>query len=269
MLCQSCSNKASIYTRKTIPRNEKKWITIHSNPKRGSDLAIFISQTVTPVLRQFDQDERESDGSRHWEAFKSVLLRKFERDGVRDFHDEVCLQKIFEGSSKKRIEYCKNNDGIFMLLTSDSRAFWRYSNRTRIDGLCLNSSKLEEILIYIYISISHKGFSCNFQSILEHGLIPAGKEKDKARQAVFLTPTNIFGDGPEEEKPHDDFTVPQKASYVTKWKYYQNAVYLVRLSKAQDQGLEIWQTKSFAIMTNATIPGGCIDRVTSQKWRTN
>ena len=39
---------------------------------------------------------------------------------------------------------------------------------------------------------------------------------------------------------------------------------LARLSKAQDQGLEFWQTKSFAIMTNATIPGDCIDRVTSQ-----
>ena len=105
-------NKASVCTKKTIPRNEKKWITIHSNPKRGSDFAIFISQTVTTMLRHFDQDEPESDGSRHWEAIQSVLLRKFERDGVQDFSDEVWLQKIFEGSSKKRIEYCKNKDGI-------------------------------------------------------------------------------------------------------------------------------------------------------------
>ena len=41
-------------------------------------------------------------------------------------------------------------------------------------------------------------------------------------------------------------------------------MYWVRLSKAQDQGLEFWQTKSFAIMTYAAIPGDCIDRVTSQ-----
>ena len=33
---------------------------------------------------------------------------------------------------------------------------------------------------------------------------------------------------------------------------------------AQDQGLEFGQTKSFAIMTYATISGDCIDRVTSQ-----
>ena len=91
-----------------------------------------------------------------------------------------------------------------------------------------------------------------------------GKEEDKARHAVFLTPTNLSGDVLEEEKPDDDFTVPQKAPHVTKWKYDQNAVYWVRLSKAQDQGLEFWQTKSFAIMIYATTLGDCVDRVTSQ-----
>ena len=64
-------NKASVYTRKTIHRNEEKWIAVPSNPKRGSDLAIKISKTVTTMLRHFDQDERESDGSRHWEAVKN------------------------------------------------------------------------------------------------------------------------------------------------------------------------------------------------------
>ena len=97
-------NKASSYSRKIIPRNEKEWITIHANPKRASDLAIFISKTVTSILRHFDQDERESERSRHWEGVKSVLLRKFQRDGVQNFSDEVWLQKIFEGSSKRRIE---------------------------------------------------------------------------------------------------------------------------------------------------------------------
>ena len=40
-----------------------------------------------------------------------------------------------------------------------------------------------------------KGLSQNCQSILEEGLIPRGKEKDKAREAVFLSPTNPFGNG--------------------------------------------------------------------------
>ena len=113
---------------------------------------------------------------------------------------------------------------------------------------------------YIY----HRGLSWNLQSILGKGVIPGGKEKDKARQAVFLTPINLFGNDPEEEESHDDFKVPQKTAYVTKWKYDQDAVSWVRLSKALGLGWEFWQTKSYAIMTNATIPGDCIDRVTSQ-----
>ena len=76
--------------------------------------------------------------------------------------------------------------------------------------------------------INHRGLSWNSQSILGKGLIPGGKEKDKARQAVFRTPTNPFGDDPEEERPHDDFTIPQKAPHVTKWKF--------------DQGVENWDT---------------------------
>ena len=101
-------------------------------------------------------------------------------------------------------------------------------------------------------------------SILGSGLIPRGKEKDKTRQAVFLTPTNPFGNDPEEEGAHDDCTVPLKVPYVTRWKPYHDAVFWIRLSKAQDQGLEFLQTKSFATMTYATIPGDCIDCVTSQ-----
>ena len=68
-------------------------------------------------------------------------------------------------------------------------------------------------------------------------IIQGGKEKDKARQGVFLTPLNPFGKNPEEEKPNFDYTVPQKAPYETRWKHNQNAVYWDRLKKAQDQGL--------------------------------
>ena len=90
------------------------------------------------------------------------------------------------------------------------------------------------------------------------------EEKDKAQEAVFFTPLNPFGNDPDEEKPHDDHTVPQKVHYQTYWKRNQDAVYWIKLSRAQDQGLQFWQTKSFAIITYATVPGDCIDRVISQ-----
>ena len=72
-----------------------------------------------------------------------------------------------------------------MLFESFSRTFWWDSNWAWIDVLIPRNWKR-----YIF----HRGLSWNFQSIL----IPGGKEKDKARQAVFLTPTNLFGNDPEE-----------------------------------------------------------------------
>ena len=63
-----------------------------------------------------------------------------------------------------------------------------------------------------------RGLSWTYQSALEHGLIPGGKEKDKARQAVFLTLTNPSGNDPEEERAHGDLTVPQKGPSITSWK---------------------------------------------------
>ena len=112
--------------------------------------------------------------------------------------------------------------------------------------------------------IFHRGLAWNFLSVLGNELIPGGNEKDKARQAVFLTPLNPFGHDPEEE-PHFDCTVPQRVSCVTpvgNTTKMQCTGY--DYQKAQDQGLEFWQTKSFVIMTYATISGDCIDRVTSQ-----
>ena len=94
-----------------------------------------------------------------------------------------------------------------------------------------------------------------FQSNLGSGIIPGGKEEYNARQAVFLTPLNPFGKDPEEEKPHPDYTIPQKAPHETRWRRNQDAVCWVRLKEAQDQGLQFWQTKSFAISTYATVPG--------------
>ena len=54
--------------------------------------------------------------------------------------------------------------------------------------------------------VYHRGPSWNYQSDLEYGLIPGGKEKDQYRQAVRLAPTNLFRNDPKEEEPDDDLT---------------------------------------------------------------
>ena len=63
-------NKASLYIRRIITTNEKKWITIHAHSRKVEELAMSISKAVTTMLRHFDQDERQTDGSRHWESIK-------------------------------------------------------------------------------------------------------------------------------------------------------------------------------------------------------
>ena len=70
-------NKASLNTRRTILTNEKKWITLHVHSRYGGELTVSISKTVTAMLRLFDEEERQLDGSRHWDSMKSVLVRKF------------------------------------------------------------------------------------------------------------------------------------------------------------------------------------------------
>ena len=54
--------KASQNTRRTIPTSEKIWKTIHTNVSQGRHLAVSISKTVSTMLRDFDQDERQTDG---------------------------------------------------------------------------------------------------------------------------------------------------------------------------------------------------------------
>ena len=66
--------------------------------------------------------------------------------------------------------------------------------------------------------------SLGFSFYSGSGMIPGGKEEDKARQAVLLTPLNPFGKDPEEEKPKSDYTVPQEAPYETNWNRNQDAV---------------------------------------------
>ena len=47
---------------------------------------------------------------------KRVSIKKFAQDGARDFSDDEWSQQVLEGSTKKRIEYCKDKDGVICYL---------------------------------------------------------------------------------------------------------------------------------------------------------
>ena len=55
------------------------------------------------------------------------------------------------------------------------------------------------------------------------------KIETKARQAVFFTHLNLFGENPVEEEPHDDCTIPQKVHYRCHWRRHQDAVYWIKI----------------------------------------
>ena len=58
--------------------------------------------------------------------------------------------------------------------------------------------------------------------------------------------------------------ITQEVHYHSNWKRNQDAVYWAKLSRAQDRGLQFWQTKSHAIFVQGPVPADCICRVISQ-----
>ena len=62
-------------------------------------------------VRHHDQDERETDGARHWDGVLSVLTGKFRNQLEREFADEDWLHYLYLGSIKTRFEICKDENG--------------------------------------------------------------------------------------------------------------------------------------------------------------
>ena len=68
----------------------------------------------------------------------------------------------------------------------------------------------------------------------------------------------------EEIFTSDDFTEPRMEHYRCKWRPSQDAVYWVNLARAQDEGLQFWQTRSDAIVVYCSVPPECIHKVISR-----
>ena len=94
-------------TQRTTPANERKWEVIHAHLSDGRYLAVAVSEMVAKMMRHYDKDERQTDGSRHSDTMRPV----FAQERARDFDPGFWLQLIHKGSSKKRLEDCKDNNG--------------------------------------------------------------------------------------------------------------------------------------------------------------
>ena len=112
---------------------------------------------------------------------------------------------------------------------------------------------MPELMVYVSIPYDWKEFICHKGSAFDHwstiktGLVAGGKRSKEGRQTVLFTPLDLFGCDENEEEPSEDYAKLRNIPYHSSWRRNQNAVYWVKLSRAQDHGLQLWQTKSNAI----------------------
>ena len=204
----SCHRQLNLY-RKFLHislRENGSFELLSLHPSYGGALSLQVSNMVTRMVRHVDQEERERDGPYHWDTVRLVLLKVFGKQRAQIFTERFWIQFIQEGSSEKRVEYCVDH--------KNSLCYFR-----AIQGHSGSIPIMPELMGHTSIPynwkeyIFHRGCSSSVQSILGSGLILGGKESDKARQAVFVTPLNPFGENADEEEPYDDYTVPQKVHH--------------------------------------------------------
>ena len=93
----------------------------------------------------------------------------------------------------------------------------------------------------------------NLHSIINNGLLPGGQNSSK-RQTVFLLPIDPRDKG-HQDPAQIDFTVPRRAQYLhSAWKKHQDAVFWVDINLAIQKGLTFYQTRSYAIILQGTLP---------------
>ena len=172
----------------------------------------------------------------------------------KKFPDSDWLQHIFEGSNKMRFQYLHEFQRCLTVHSCYSRTR-AGGNLTapEFGGSRRNSAQRERM---------PWGCSYDATSILKSGLFAGGGES-KEGQTIFFTPLKPFGDIPDEEEPRDDLSKPIKAHYHSKSR--QDAVYWIILARAQDKGLQFWQTRSHAVIICGSVPAYCIYKVISQK----
>ena len=100
-------------------------------------------------------------------------------------------------------------------------------------------------------------------SVLPAGLIAGGMGIEEGRQTVFFTPLGPLGDETEEE--YDDLREPRTVHYENKETISQDGIYWVNLGKAQDNGLQYWQTGSHVVVLYDSVPADCVEKVVSTR----
>ena len=112
--------------------------------------------------------------------------------------------------------------------------------------------------------VFHRGCSVNVNSIHATGLVAGGRESKEGRQTFLFKHLNPFGENRDEEEPDGDLSKPKEVHSHSNRRHNQDTVYCVKLSRAQDQGVQFWQTRSNAIIEDDLVPANYIYKAISQ-----
>ena len=242
----------SIYIEKEIPQEDKIWTTIPGSQKcKVHSFETRTSNCVTNILRNHNQDERETDGAMHWNVIPPVLKGRFKNQLEKEFTDEDWLHCFQLGSFKTRFEICEDENGELKYI----RAIQGHSGGVTISPRLMNYVRIpHRWKQFIY----HVGRARDQYSVAEAGPVAGGKERKEGRQIIFFTPLDPSQQGCRRSEK------PRKVHYQIHWRPEQDAVKWIHLSKPQDAGLEFWRTGSNAIITYQSVPKECVVKVVSE-----
>ena len=165
---------------------------------------------------------------------------------------------IWKWSSKFLFQYCKNSCDDLLYIRA-------------IRGHTGGEVIAPELMGHVAIPIEwkeflfHRGYSFNTNP--RYGTHRSGKESKEGRQTVFFTPLDPWRDETEEEFDSDLFK-SRTVHYQSKWKYSQDVVYLIHVTKTQEKTLTFCKTRSHVIIVHDSVSADCIEKMVSENGET-
>ena len=247
----------SIYVKREIPKEGSIWTIILGCPTCKRDpIETRISKCITNMVRHHDQDERETDGARHWDGVPSFLKGKFRTQLEKEFTDEDWLHCFYLGSIKTRFEFFLNENGELRCV----RAIQGHSGGMIISPRLMNYVK---ILYKWKQFIYHVGRARDQYSIAEIRLVAGGKERKEGRQTIFFTLLDPCNSGADEANPLQILRKQEK----------YNIKFIGDLNKMQCTGFFCPQHKMLVYnfgkrvrmpLLRTSLPKGCVLKAVSE-----
>ena len=256
----------------STPMKLKQWIDIEIQEPKDPH-CFQVSKFITRLLRHSKQFRREEDGGVHHDLIIDECKKKFS-DDTGYWSDE--MKKQFDlaphwslgkwisilakgGGQKKRFQYCVNPNYSqkFLYLRATHGHSGSKINLALQDNVILPQGFTE----FFY----HVGNGKELRSIVNHGLIPGGVSLKTSRRAVFFTGVNPMDNQDGLGETVCGLSKARIAPYKNAWKHFQNTIFWCNLKLAQQRGLQIYQTRSIAVILHDTLLAEFIEKATCMK----